>query len=292
MKIYRRPRGPRETLKKKKQTNSSQLNSSEKNLIKMTEFLGRLCVSGATRVGICDRLFSGFGTKAIQQQSVRLAHSRGAMRMYSVLDKKLNTKMQPCLKNSSLLIGQVLPAKTIYQEASGFDPGALTKKQKVVDIRVPYYVYDEYFKAFFEHEWDFLASDGSELCKSGDTVLMRRLEDAAETSESAFLQYLAERQFWKEDDKKKPRAVTFEILEVIYHLGEVVDPLTQKPVVAEKYVDQIEREGQLYGKYPQATFDYKKAPPRGGQEGVRDFTGRRTYKKWHTFKKNDRYGTQ
>merc|ERR1719295_947066 len=88
-------------LKKKKQTNSSQLNSSEKNLIKMTEFLGRLCVSGATRVGICDRLFSGFGTKAIQQQSVRLAHSRGAMRMYSVLDKKLNTKMQPCLKNSS-----------------------------------------------------------------------------------------------------------------------------------------------------------------------------------------------
>lgn len=258
----------------------------------MTEFLGRLCVSGATRVGICDRLFSG-STKAIQQQSVRLSHSRGAMRMYSVLDKKLNTKMQPCLKNSSLLIGQVLPAKTIYQEASGFDPGALTKKQKVVDIRVPYYVYDEYFKAFFEHEWDFLASDGSEICKSGDTVLMRRLEDAAETSESAFLQYLAERQFWKEDDKKKPRAVTFEVLEVIYHLGEVVDPLTQKPVVAEKYVDQIEREGKLYGKYPQATpFEYSKAPPRGGQEGVRDFTGRRTYKKWHTFKKNDRYGTQ
>ena len=26
-----------------------------RNLIKMTEFLGRLCVSGATRVGICDR---------------------------------------------------------------------------------------------------------------------------------------------------------------------------------------------------------------------------------------------
>ena len=68
-----------------------------------------------------------------------------------------------------------------------------------------------YISAFFEHEWDFLASDGSELCKSGDTVLMRRLEDAAETSESAFLQYLAERQFWKEDDKKKPRAVTFEV---------------------------------------------------------------------------------
>ena len=41
-------------------------------------------------------------------------------------------------------------------------------------------------------------------------------------------------------------------------MGEVVDPLTQKPVVAEKYVDQIEREGQLYGKYPQglATVTY------------------------------------
>ena len=80
-----------------------------------------------------------------------------------------------------------------------------------------------YISAFFEHEWDFLASDGSEICKSGDTVLMRRLEDAAETSESAFLQYLAERQFWKEDDKKKPRAVTFEVSSYLDKLSSLLE---------------------------------------------------------------------
>merc|ERR1711973_203671 len=255
---------------------------------KMNEMFCRLLVTGR----LADRLMSGAGRLATgQHQPSRMAHSKGAMRMWRVLDKKLNTKMQPCLKNSNLLIGQVLPDKTIYQEASGFDPGALTKQQKIVDIRVPYYVYDEYFKAFFEHEWDFLANDAAEMCKSGDTILMRRLEDAPETSESTFLQYLAERQWWKEKDKPKPRAVTFEVLEVIYHLGEVVDPLTQKPVIAEKYIDQLEREAELYGKHPESTFSYKKAPPRGGQEGIRDFTARKTYKKWHQFKKNDSYGT-
>ena len=55
----------------------------------------------------------------------------------------------------------------------------------------------------------------------------------------------------KEMIKRSHFRISLKILEVIYHLGEVVDPLTQKPVVAEKYVDQIEREGQLYGKYPQ-----------------------------------------
>ena len=73
-------------------------------------------------------------------------------------------------------------------------------------------------------------------------------------------------------------------------MGEVVDPLTQKPVIGEKYIDQLEREAELYGRHPESTFSYKDAPPRGRQEGVRDFTARKTYQKWHQFKKNDRYG--
>jgi len=258
----------------------------------MKDILCRLLVTGR----LADRLSSfpvasATAGRTVQYQPSRKAHSKGAIRMWSVLDRKVNHKMQPCLQKSNILIGQVLPAKTIYQEATGFDPGALVKQDKIVDIRVPYYVYDEHFKAFFEHEWDFLAKDSSEVCKSGDTILMRRLKDAAETSESAFLQYLGERQWWKDEGKPKPRAVTFEVLEVIYHLGEVVDPLTQKPVIAEKYIDQLEQEAELYGKHPESTFSYAEAPPRGQQEGVRDFTARRTYKKWHQFKKNDRYGT-
>ena len=46
-------------------------------------------------------------------------------------------------------------------------------------------------------------------------------------------------------------------------MGEVVDPLTQKPVIGEKYVDQLEREAELYGRHPESTFSYKDAPPRG-----------------------------
>ena len=84
------------------------------------------------------------------------------------------------------------------------------------------------------------------------------------------------------------------MLEVIYRLGEVVDPLTQKPVIGEKYVDQLEKEAEMYGKHRlpegQEGFSYKKAPSRGRQEGKRDFTARKTYQKWHNFKKNDRYG--
>ena len=68
------------------------------------------------------------------------------------------------------------------------------------------------FPAFHEHEWDFLAVDGGQTCKSGDTVLMRRKEEAINKS-SAFLQHLGERQWWKETADKKPknRDVTFEV---------------------------------------------------------------------------------
>jgi len=205
------------------------------------------------------------------------------------LPNKLNKQPQPCL-NNSLLIGQVLPGKTPYEEASGFNPGALVKQQRVLDIRVPYYVYDEYFKSFFEHEWDFLAEDTNEICRTGDTILIRRIPDVPDTFESTFLQHLAERKFWEERDKPMPRAVTHQVMEVIYNLGEVVDPLTKKPVIGEKYVDQIQRDIQMYGK-SKSDFSYSTAPPRGWQEGKRDFTGRKTYKKWHQFKKNDKYGT-
>jgi len=40
----------------------------------------------------------------------------------------------------------------------------------------------------------------------------------------------------------------------------------------------------------ESDFSYEDAPPRGWQEGTKDFTNRRTYKKWHQFKKEDKYG--
>ena len=64
-------------------------------------------------------------------------------------------------------------------------------------------------------------------------------------------------------------------------------------VVAEHYRDHLERTAKLYGQSETADnerFSYKRAPKRGWQEGKRDFTNRKTYMKWHVFKKDDKYG--
>ncbi len=49
----------------------------------------------------------------------------------------------------------------------------------------------------FQHEWDFVALDTENICKSGDTVLIERLKGASETSESLSLKAEAVKEFWK-----------------------------------------------------------------------------------------------
>ena len=43
-------------------------------------------------------------------------------------------------------------------------------------LSVPYFVYDDYFKAFFEHEWDFAVQDEEKVANEGihifDVVLV------------------------------------------------------------------------------------------------------------------------
>ena len=48
-----------------------------------------------------------------------------------------------------MLVGRVLPGRTPYEEASGFRPGDLGLKQRELEVRIPYFVYDKYCKAFF-----------------------------------------------------------------------------------------------------------------------------------------------
>ena len=48
-------------------------------------------------------------------------------------------------------------------------------------------------------------------------------------------------------------------------------------------------EAKLYGADIN-NFDYEAAPGRGRLEGVRDFTDKPTYRKWHNFEKDDPYG--
>ena len=197
-----------------------------------------------------------------------------------------------------------MPSKTPYEKAARFDPKMLMKEDTAVDVRVPYNVYDEYFKGFFEHKWDFVAEDptGKLDLKTGDTVLLQRLKDAPTLATSMSLRELGESRWWEEktetkewweDTKPVQKPITHHIIEKIYSIGDVQDPLSGKMVVGEHYRDHLDRTAELYGQSEHddnEKFSYKRAPKRGWQEGKRDFTKRKTYKKWHMFKKDDKYG--
>ncbi len=90
-------------------------------------------------------------------------------------------------------------------------------------------------------------------------------------------------------DTFKRKDVTHSILEVIYKLGDVFDPISREAVVGDRYRNEMKRVKELYGP-SNSDFDYEKQPPRGRLAGRRDFTDRRTYKKWNVFKKEDPYG--
>lgn len=92
--------------------------------------------------------------------------------------------------------------------------------------------------------------------KTGDIVLVRQLPE------------------------KKTTLITHAIEKVIYQLGDVIDPITKKPVVSDEYRDIINERNELYGKVENA-FEYEKAPPRGRFEGTRDFTDKPTYTKYY-----------
>lgn len=96
------------------------------------------------------------------------------------------------------------------------------------------------------------------MCKTGDIVLIKQLP------------------------QKMTRIITHEVLDIVYPLGDVTDPLTGKKCVVGKYRDDVEEINMIYGKHKNS-FDYQKAPKRGWQEDEKDFTHRDTYKKYHEF---------
>lgn len=59
--------------------------------------------------------------------------------------------------------------------------------------------------------------------KTGDIVLIRKLPE------------------------KKTTLITHSVEKVIYKLGDVIDPITNKPVVNDTYRDVIEEKNRLYG---------------------------------------------
>lgn len=118
----------------------------------------------------------------------------------------------------------------------------------------PYFSFD--YQQYFEENDHVFAYDPEKKVKTGDIVLVRQLPE------------------------KKTTLITHSVEKIIYKLGDVIDPVTNKPVVVDTYRDVIEEKNKLYGKVDTA-FDYAKAPPRGRLEGTRDFTDKPTYTKYH-----------
>lgn len=92
----------------------------------------------------------------------------------------------------------------------------------------------------------------------------------------------------RELPEKLTTLITHKVESVVYKLGDVVDPITGKAVIADRYRDEIEETSELYGK-TKRDYNYKTAPPRGRLEGTRDFTDKETFRKYHDDGVNDPY---
>ncbi|KAL6266680.1 hypothetical protein P5V15_003744 [Pogonomyrmex californicus] len=129
-----------------------------------------------------------------------------------------------------------------------------SSKQNAAKVKVSRLAFDDHIHMHFK-EHDFVyANDPNRLCKTGDVILIKTLP------------------------KKLTRLITHEVVEVIYPLGDIVDPVTGKEVIVTKYREDTEEANKLYGK-GDSSFDYSKAPRRGRLEGTRDFTHQKNVSK-------------
>ncbi|XP_018396788.1 PREDICTED: 28S ribosomal protein S17, mitochondrial [Cyphomyrmex costatus] len=131
-----------------------------------------------------------------------------------------------------------------------------SSKQNAAKVRVSRLQFDDYIHMYFKENEFVYANDPKKLCKQGDVILIQTLP------------------------QKLTRLITHEVIEVIYPLGDRVDPVTGKKIVGTRYREEIEELTKIYGKRD-STFDYSKAPRRGRLEGTRDFTHKKMYLKYY-----------
>ncbi|XP_022223843.1 28S ribosomal protein S17, mitochondrial [Drosophila obscura] len=129
-------------------------------------------------------------------------------------------------------------------------------KQNASKIRIRRMELDKNLNMYFKKDDFFFAHDPQKVCKTGDVVLIRELNE------------------------RMTRLITHAVEKVVYPLGDITDPITGKKVVVGKYREDIEMANELFGKSDKS-FDYAKAPPRGRLEGTKDFTHGETYIKYH-----------
>ncbi len=124
--------------------------------------------------------------------------------------------------------------------------------QNALKVQVPYFEFDERLKAFFKKTEDLIVTDPSNSCKTGDVVVLKKLE----------------KQFKKE--------ITHVVADTIFKCGDVQDPISGKMVVGNQYRELQSQIEELYG--TNKNFNYEEAPERGRFEGTRDFTDKPVYR--------------
>uniref|UniRef100_A0A6M2DQD9 Putative mitochondrial/ ribosomal s17-like protein n=1 Tax=Xenopsylla cheopis TaxID=163159 RepID=A0A6M2DQD9_XENCH len=129
-------------------------------------------------------------------------------------------------------------------------------KESAAKIRVKRMDLDENLLMYFRKDEIFYAHDPEKKCKVGDIVLIQELPN------------------------KLTRLITHKVMDIIYPLGDITDPVTGKKCVVSQYREDIEKTIDKFGRL-ESTFNYEKAPPRGWQEDKKDFTHRDAYIKYH-----------
>ncbi|EFN61748.1 28S ribosomal protein S17, mitochondrial [Camponotus floridanus] len=131
-----------------------------------------------------------------------------------------------------------------------------SSKQNAAKVRISQLEFNDHIHMHYK-KYDFVyANDPKKLCKTGDVILIKELSN------------------------KLTRLISHEVIEVIYPLGDITDPVTGKKIVASQYREDIDEADKLLGK-KDSVFDYSKAPKRGRLEGVRDFTHKKMYLKYY-----------
>lgn len=82
------------------------------------------------------------------------------------------------------------------------------------------------------------------------------------------------------------RDITHKILRIVYPMGDVTDPISGKKCMGPSFREDEDRNDRLWGKNENA-FDYEKAPPRGWQEGRKDWSHKPGQRKFHEFPDRD-----
>ena len=96
---------------------------------------------------------------------------------------------------NKILLGQVIPS-TLTQ---------------AIKVQVPYFVFDANLKAYFKKSENFIAEDRENLCKTGDMVIITKLQ------------------------KPEKKEITHSVTERIFRLGDVQDPISGEMVVGTQY---------------------------------------------------------